>query len=466
MNQWVPAGRPDGTPPLRSELVFGHPLQASRRKHDATERLSAPTRASALSLALGSIALSLWAGVSLADSTSPGSDTFHVSGFGTVGISQINEPAGWAYTRNLDQANNTSRLRADLDSRLGLQVNYRPTNQFELVGQAVASREAPAANVGDAVELAFAAYRPDANWTLRAGRVNMDAFLLSDHRDVGITYEYVRPPVEFYSQTPTSLDGVDVSRVWTFADIQWRAKLFGGRSSAGTGASRLNLDPLVGVMVSRESDGLLLRVSAVHTRFSNTLELLQPLISGLHGVDALPVPDVVAQADALASKLSYDGVSTNYIAAGVQYDRHAWLLTAEINHAQVNDHPTSSFSSGYASLGRRFGPVSVFGVESVAVRSVSALTTPDWSTPLAPFGPAVAQQAQYLASVATLATNSLAGHQHTTSLGARWDLTAQLALKTQWDYIQTDANGGELWGTFTPGAGNANVISVVLDFVF
>ena len=428
--------------------------------------MSTPARTSGLSLALGGIVLSLWAGVSFADSPASGSDTFHVSGFGTVGISQIDEPAGWAYTRTLDQANNTSHFRADLDSRLGLQINYRPTTQFELVAQAVASRLDRDANVGDAVELAFAAYRPDANWTLRVGRVNMDAYLLSDHRDVGFAYEYVRPPVEFYSQTPTSVDGADLSRIWTFGDVQWRAKLFGGRSSAGVGNGRLILEPLVGLMVSRESNGLLLRVSAVHTKFSNTLEFLQPLIGGLRRLDALPVPTVVAQANALASGLSYEGATTNYAAAGAQYDLHDWLFTAEINHAQVSDHPTSTFSSGYASLGRRFGPVSVFGIESAAIRSVSARTTPDWATPLAPFGPAVAQQAQYLASVATLATNSLAGHQHTTSLGARWDLTSQLAFKTQWDHVQTGANGGSLWGISTQAAGTANVVSVMLDFVF
>ncbi len=419
-----------------------------------------------LQCAIFAVTLSVISGTCWAESTTPAADTFHVSGFGTVGVSQIDEPAGWAYTRNSDEANNTSHLRADLDSRLGLQVNYRPGNQFEFVGQAVASRLAAGANVGDAIELAFAAYRPDANWTLRAGRVNLDAFLLSDHRDVGFTYEYVRPPVEFYSQTPTFLDGADLSRVWNFADVQWRAKLFGGRSSGSVGVHQLNLEPLVGVMVTRDSGALLLRVSAVHTKFSNTIEALQPLIGALHGLQALPVPEVVAQADALASSLSYEGATTNYVAAGAQYDGNGWLFTAEINHASVGDHPNSSFSSGYASIGRRFGPVSVFGIESVAIRSISANLTPDWATPLAAFGPSIAQQAQYLASAATFASNSLAGHQHTTSMGARWDLRAQLALKAQWDYIQTDANGSGLWGISTPAAGTANVISVVLDFVF
>ena len=411
------------------------------------------------------VALTLGAGVCNADVAS-GSEAFYVSGFGTLGVSQLDQPAGWAYTRNADQATNTSQLRADLDSRIGLQLNYRPADQFELVTQVVASRLPAGDGVSGALELALAAYRPDANWTVRVGRVNMDAYLLSDHRDVGFTYEYVRPPVEFYSRMPTSLDGGDISRVWTFADVQWRAKLFGGRASAGAGSGLIVLSPLVGVMVSRESDGLLLRVSLVHTELPSTPTAEQPLDAALLALDALPVPAVVAQANALANDLTYDRTTTNFIAAGAQYDRNNWLFTAEINHIQINQHSESSVTSGYASFGRRFGPVSVFGLESAVIRSGSALATPDWATPLALLGPAVAQQAQYLASVATLAANEQAGHQHTTSVGARWDLSASLALKTQWDHVQTNANGGEVWGMATAQAGVANIFTVTLDFVF
>lgn len=433
----------------------------SKRKPSESE----PSRTSAWACALLA-ALTLGPGACLADPTGSANDAFHVSGFGTIGLSHLDEPTGWAYSRNLDQALNTSHVRADLDSRFGLQVNYTPSSQFEFVAQAVASRLAPTANAADALELAFVAYRPGANWTLRVGRVNMDAFLLSDYRDVGLTYEYVRPPVEFYSQTPTSLDGADLTRVWTFGDVQWRAKLFLGRSSAGTGDSRLTLVPLTGIMLSRETEGLLLRVSAIRTEFSNTLDSLQPLISGLRGLGALPVPEVAAQANALASSLTYKGVTATYVAAGLQYDRQAWLFTAELNRVHVDGHPTSSFFSGYASVGRRFGALSVFGIESAIVRSASAVATPDWATPLAPFGPEVASQAQYLASVTTLTDNSFAGDQRTTSLGVRWDLTPKLDLKSQLDYVQTDANAGELWGSSTPAAAHANIFSVVLDCVF
>jgi len=429
--------------------------------------MKVPSRTIAVVVAIVTTAVSLGTGVCVADATGAGSDTFHVSGFGTVGFSQIDEPAGFAYTRNLGEDRDKSHFRADLDSRFGLQVNYRPTDRVELVAQAVASRLDPAASAADALELGFAAYRPDANWTLRAGRVNLDIYLLSDYRDVGFSYEFIRPPVDFYWQTPASLDGADVSRLWTFGDVQWKTKLYGGRTTEGTGGDLLVLDQIFGIMVSRESNGLLLRANAIRAKFGNTLGVEQQLMDALQSLDSLPQPAVVAQAKALASDLQPSGAELRYLAAGLQYDRHNWLFRAELDHFAVTRLPEGNYAAAYVSAGRRFGDVTIFGVESIAAASASLFKAPNWAQSLAPFGPVVAAQAQALASEAALAINSLAGRQHTTSLGARWDLTPQLALKTQWDYTHTDAIGAlHWWGATTPEAANVSVVSVALDFVF
>jgi hypothetical protein len=57
-------------------------------------------------------------------------------------------------------------------------------------------------------------------------------------------------------------------------------------------------------------------------------------------------------------------------------------------------------------------------------------------------------------------------NQHTVSLGARWDLHPQVALKFQWDRVRIGAYGGRLWANATAQAAEANVTSVLLDFVF
>jgi hypothetical protein len=389
-----------------------------------------------------------------------------VHGFGTIGAAYLDQPEGWAYTRSLNQRSSREDLRPELDSLIGLQLNYRPSATLELVGQATAAVLDEAARPADYLDLAFVAWRPDDAWTLRLGRLNLDAYLLSDHRDVGFTYQFIRPPVEFYSRMPASLDGADVLREWFVGEAQWTAKAFIGHTSAGTGAGRLKLWPLYGLMLSRESGGLLLRISALQGRPSAGIPRLDPLLEGLRQMQLVPVPGVVAQAASMERALTTKNVRTDYLAAAAAYDRNEWLVTAEINTVKADGRPSISFTSGYVSLGRRFGPLSIFVMESVAWRRGDPLATPDWATPLAPIDAGLAQQAQALAIGATTAINRSAADQSTTSAGIRWDIGARVALKAQWDHIRTRRDGGGLWSESDNDAHEANVVAVALDFVF
>lgn len=389
-----------------------------------------------------------------------------VHGFGTIGAAVVEQPAGWGWTRALNQRTTTDDFRPDLDSVIGLQFNYRPSEQFEVVGQATAAVLDDAARLADFLDLAFVAWRPNAAWTARLGRVNLDAYLLSDHRDVGFTYQFIRPPVEYYSRMPSSLDGADVVRTWVAGDVHWSAKAFVGRTSAGVGDRRLKIWPLYGFMLARESGGLQLRISALQGRPSMGIPALDPLLQGLQQIQALPVPQVAAEAAQMQRALTTKEVRTDYLAGAMAYDRLDWLLSAEINSARVKDRSNISFTTGYLSLGRRFGPVSVFVMESAAIRRGDALETPDWATPLTPIDPLLAQQAQMLAIGATTAINRTAADQSTTSLGMRWDLAAHLALKAQWDHVRVKREGGGLWRQSGSGPATANVVAVALDFVF
>ena len=62
--------------------------------------------------------------------------------------------------------------------------------------------------------------------------------------------------------------------------------------------------------------------------------------------------------------------------------------------------------------------------------------------------------------------NSSRENQGSLSLGARWDVNAQVALKAQVDAVRSAANGGGLWGFNVPAAHHASVVSAGMDFVF
>lgn len=408
----------------------------------------------------------VWLAGSLGWSTGLHAADIAVHGFGTIGGAYIDQPEGWSYSRSLNQRTSGADVRAELDSVLGLQVNIGVTQQLEFVGQASVAALNGDARASDYLGLALLAWRPGPDWTVRLGRVNLDAFLISDHRDVGFAHPFIRPPVEFYARMPTWLDGGDVSRSWLNGGVQWQAGLFAGSTSAGTGDGRLTLRPLVGVMLSREAHGLLLRASAVHARTRDAIGALQPLLDGLRQMQALPVAQVAGEAAQLQAAMMTRGKRTRFLSAAGSYDRHGWLVTAEISRAAVEDSDSISFTSGYLSVGRRLGPVTVFAMHSATVRDAGPYPAPDWVTPLQGLDPLLAQQAQAIADGATVAINKIAGHQSTTSAGLRWDVAPRVALKVQWDRIHTRRAGDGLWRRADGQSRRAHVVAVAADFVF
>ncbi len=404
-------------------------------------------------------AMCLFASTCLAQSAEAEGSGLRISGFGTLGVVHTEAPAGWSFLRNVEQPSSTRSARVDVDSRLGIQLNYAANSQIELVGQLLAARRLPGASAGDAVEWGFVAYRPTADLAVRTGRLNLDQFVMSDYRNVGFAYLYARPPVEYYGLIPSTLDGADITRTWSLDDSRWRAKGFVGRSKT-TGIA---LSDVYGISVSREADGLLLRAGWTSAKLTRNSRNITLLLGGLDQIRALPIPAIAAEADALRGALDLSARPLTYTTLGLTYDHEHWQVAAELANVSIG---RSSVKVGYASIGRRFGAVTLFAMMSGAKDSAPAAATPAWGEVLAPLiGPAAAQQAQVLgATAAYAASQSL--RQTTVSLGSRWDIHPRLALKVQWDHVRIQANGGYLWSNATGDPGSANIGAVLLDFVF
>jgi hypothetical protein len=411
------------------------------------------------SLAFVSAALLLLAGPCAAQASETEGSGIRISGFGTVGVVHTEAPAGWGFRRSFQQPAGTQATRADVDTRLGVQLNYATNSQIELVGQVIAKRRLPDAAAGDAVEWAFAAYRPTAELAIRAGRLNLDQFLMSEFRNVGFAYLYVRPPVEYYGTIPSNLDGADVTRTWTLDDTRWRAKGFLGRSKT-TGIALTNV---VGLALARESDGLLVRAGWTRARLAHNFDGVTPVLEALDQIRSLPIPSVSAEAAVLRSYIDLAAEPLTYATLGMTYEHGPWQTAAEVMRVTFGNADTKA---GYASIGRRIGEVSLFGMVSGATGGPSIVATPAWGGLLTPvIGPAAAQQAQMLGAMAAHAA-SQSSRQTTVSLGARWDIHPQMALKVQWDHVRVRANGGYLWSKATSDPGSANVATVLLDFMF
>jgi hypothetical protein len=78
-------------------------------------------------------------------------------------------------------------------------------------------------------EWAYGTYQFNQDWSLRMGRYKGPFYMVSDYRDVGYAYPWVRPPEEVYSTNPIkSINGLDLVFQKTVSDVSYLLEIYGG----------------------------------------------------------------------------------------------------------------------------------------------------------------------------------------------------------------------------------------------
>ncbi len=84
-------------------------------------------------------------------------------------------------------------------------------------------------------EWAYGTYQFNDDWGLRIGRYKGPFYMVSDYRDVGYAYPWVRPPEEVYSTNPIkSLNGLDLVFQKTHQNINYLVEIYGGSGTNST----------------------------------------------------------------------------------------------------------------------------------------------------------------------------------------------------------------------------------------
>lgn len=408
--------------------------------------------------------------------SSPDASTLRFNGFGTFGVLGTSPADAWGYRREITQpGHHDDAARIDADTRLGLQLDWRPAPQWEAVGQVVIKPEPAAAPTLQDLMWAFVAWHPTTDWTIRAGRTSPDLFLLADARNVGYSYLWARPSVEYYSWVPLEhIDGIDIAHSGEALDGRWTAKAFVGRTQASLGSNHDDgdtvgkVDPFAGATLDWQRDGWQLKASYAYARTrSLDMNSISMLRGALAQIAAIPVPGVAEDANALLGSIPPGRFITHYAALGAAWDHGPWQLQGEVTRLTGNFMSSQAWY-GYGSAGYRIGSnVTVYGMAGRGKSSLDPLPDPAWGTTLAPvIGPVAAAQAQYLADRVSYDSNQARVDQRSLTLGMRWDLGAQVALKLQADRVSSAAYGGGLWAWNTSAPHRANVFSGTLDFVF
>ncbi|SPJ34355.1 porin [Kushneria phyllosphaerae] len=359
-------------------------------------------------------------------------DRVTLSGFGTIGL--IHSDQGEAdFVRDVGQPKGAEQgWSARTDTRLGLQANMRLTSELDAVVQGM-SQYHSSGDFSPELMLAFVRYAPMPDFQMRVGRLGWDVDLLSESRYIGYGSPWIRPPVDHFGVLQlTYIDGADVTFTRPFGDDLIWARFFAGTSDSRFFMSDalqvdFDADSILGGHLNYESGPW--RFRAGYTRIRSNVNFSgddADLIGDLFGIDANQY---------LNPRTGFDDLQVYSL--GAAWNKGPLQLQTVWNRDILADGDTW-LDTGFVSGAWRMDKLTPY----VLLSNVSTHNN---------------------------SADALSGNvnQNTWSLGLRYDVVTNLALKAQFDRIHT-RTPGLLWrGT----DGNwkddhSNLLSLGLDVIF
>lgn len=383
---------------------------------------------------------------------------FSVSGFGTIGVTRVDEGQADFTSNVLLKANGAGyshQWSPHVDSKIGAQVSANFTPQLSAVLQVVSQQRYDNTYL-PTVEWANFKYHVTPDLSIRVGRIALSAFLDADYRNVGYALPWVRAAGEVYNLLPiTNSDGVDLTyrtRIGsgsnTFkasygqTDIKYRNNgqaqaraIFGFSDTAEYGPASVRLSYLTGVLNS---------------------DVAQPLFSAFKQLGP--------RGTAIADRYDVDGKRLSVVALGANYDPGEWFVTGEIAKSMTHSF-IGNKTAWYAGAGYRIDKFTPY-LTVAQVRATSNTSDPGLSVVGLP------PQLAGVASGMNAGLNDLLGSvgvQKSAAVGLRWDFAKSVDVKLQFERIVLGANSAgnliQIQPDFRRG-GTVNTVSAVLDFVF
>ncbi len=358
-------------------------------------------------------------------------DRLTLSGFGTLGLVHSDNSEA-EFLRDISQPRGAGEgWSARVDTLLGGQLGWRVDPRWDLVVQGI-SRYHDTGDFRPELSLAFVRYRPDPALQLRAGRLGWDVFQLSDSRYVGYAYPWVRPPVDQFGILQlTYIDGADVTFKQPLGSDLVRLKLYAGRSDSRIYVrddliADFDADAVYGGHLDYEHGPWRLRTS--YTEVHSDVDYSGPLIDE---IDSLQLPGLDGERQ-IESVLGFSRL--RLFSLGALYDSGPLQVQAMVNRTRT-ERQRGRIDSALLSAGYRLGQVTPY----VAVSRIMTSSTHPDDTDI---------------------------DQRTWTLGTRFDVASDIALKAQFDRIDT-RRPGFLWHTDSDWEGGwSSVFSLGLDFIF
>ena len=344
--------------------------------------------------------------------TNDWSNMFSFSGFGTLGVTHSSLDTA-DYTTSYFQpkgAGVSSRYNFSDDTKVGAQVNAQFTSKLSAVVQII-SQEGYNNSYTPTIEWANIKYAFTPDFSVRVGRIALPSFLSGDFRNVGYANPWAHVPIETYSVLPvTNSDGADASYKLHFGKLDNTVQILYGQTTVhvpgSTGPVKLTGSNLFGAFDTVEQGALTARVGYEQAH-----------------ITLGPLPET----------------PLTFYSIGIDYDPGTWFVQGEWSRAKV-----PGLTPGYESW---------YVIGGYCIKK---------------FTPYVMYSSQHSMGGSTLTSSSDQGQRDYT-VGVRWDVYKNVALKLQYDRVVLPDNSSGLFinqqANFAFGS-SANVVSAVLDFVF
>ncbi len=344
---------------------------------------------------------------------------FSLSGFGTLGAVQTNY-AEADYVREFQAKGASTKASLLVDSNLGLQLDGKANDWLSGSVQLLTIQRTED-KLTTKAEWAFVKVTPVEGLALRAGKLGIPSFLISESRRLGYANTWLRPPNEVYSLDILNggLTGADATYRWAVGGNSLSITGLAGNSEyKGPTGDPLKVNAVRGLNLVWDGDWYTLRAGQV---------------TGLVKVDA-SYAALIPEGETLGPIYKFQGL-------GFTVDRANVLLQGEYvrrSASQLNEYVAGEAS--YLMVGYRFGSVIPF------ISAAEVKATDD--SPISP--------------------------QKTTALGLRWDAFSSAAVKFQVERVDAKGSSGASFIKYSPDP-NASypaitkpvtTFSVAVDFVF
>ena len=398
--------------------------------------------------------------------------SFRLRGFATLGavhssdqqsdfVASPFQPSGAGYSRSWD---------AGVDSKLALQLDGSFNDQWSAVVQVVSQRRYDGSFTPQ-VEWANIKYQVTPDLSVRAGRTLLATFIASDTRLLGYGNPWVRPPLEVYGLLPvTNTDGVDGTYRFRIGDTTHSTQLSFGRTELDLpNGGQIEAKNIVGLNHSIERGALTVRGGFLRAKVDVSTPELEALFVGLTqfgaGLSMTPgLEPVGAQALALVDRYRFESRRITAATIGATYDPGDWLLIAEWGRLD-GPEVLADASTWQITGGLRFGGFTPY--VSYARRHADPANEAGIDTRFLP--PPLAQPAAALNAGLQQTLVQFAASQRTASIGLRWEVRPNAALKLQFDRVDREAGSAGTFVNQQPGfrfGGESDLISLGLDVVF